>query len=153
MDIRALPTDSGLNILKDQVAVLRWTETLSVGVPAFDYEHKRLVAMLNELGEAFKYHEDKVILGKTIKNLINYTITHFSNEERAMQEYNYPQYKEHKYEHDAFVDKCTQMKHAYDEGEAVFTQEVLDFLMDWVQNHIMRTDKMYSKYFMERGMR
>ena len=31
-------------------------------------------------------------------------------------------------------------------GQSVLTNEVLDFLQDWVTNHILKTDRQYTEF-------
>ena len=84
--------------------LMEWNDKLSVGVAQFDNEHKKLVAMVNELFDAVQGGHGKEALGKILDGLIAYTKTHFANEERYFQQHGYADYAQHKAEHDALGD-------------------------------------------------
>ena len=43
--------------------------------------------------------------------------------------------------HDALLRKARALQSSLESGQFVLTSEVLDFLQDWVTNHILKTDK------------
>ncbi len=46
------------------MSLMEWNEKLSVGVPSIDEQHKKLVAMLNELYDAMQAKHDQDALAK-----------------------------------------------------------------------------------------
>ena len=83
--------------------LMEWNDKLSVGITQFDNEHKRLVAMVNDLFDGVQAGRGKDLLGPVLDGLITYTKTHFANEERYMQLHNFPEFAAHKAEHDALT--------------------------------------------------
>jgi hemerythrin-like metal-binding protein len=73
----------------------KWTDDLSVGVELFDNEHKELVRLVNDLNQLI-FVGDRFSNEKALAGLIEYTKTHFADEESIMVKYNYPDYKKHK---------------------------------------------------------
>lgn len=55
--------------------------------------------MVNELHDAMKVGKGKEVLEKILAGLIQYTVTHFADEDRLMKLHNYPGYEQHKKEH------------------------------------------------------
>ncbi len=135
------------------MAFINWTDSLSVGVSEMDNQHKRLIAMINDLNEAMMMGKGKEALGKILSGLITYTQTHFTAEEKYFEKYNYPLAPSHRREHATFVKKVSEVKAAFDAGKLSVTVETMNFLRDWLKNHIMGTDQKYTQFFNEKGLR
>jgi hemerythrin len=87
-----------------------------------------------------------------LSDLINYTLTHFRTEERYMQQTGYPLYAEHRNEHQQLTEQVVELNRRFDAGQTTITAETMDFLKDWLQNHILGTDKRYGRFFVEHGI-
>ena len=134
------------------MALINWSDSLSVNVKEIDLQHRKLIDMINELNEAMRIGKGKDSLGQILKGLISYTATHFRQEERYFDKYGYPDTVNHKKEHVAFVKKVTEFKDGFEKNNLAVTMEVMNFLSDWLKNHIKGTDKKYSKFFNEKGL-
>lgn len=135
------------------MALIQWNDSLSVDVASIDKQHQKLVSMINELSDAMKQRKGKDVLGKILNSLISYTETHFKAEEKYFDMYNYPETADHKKEHLAFVQKVMEFKTGFETGKLSVTIELMSFLSDWLKNHIKGTDKKYSKFFNEHGLK
>lgn len=135
------------------MAMVTWSDNLSVKVTEIDLQHKKLVSMINELYEAMKIGKGKEVTGKILNGLISYTATHFKQEERYFDKFGYPDKLNHKKEHADFVTKVSEFKDDFESGKASLTIEVMSFLSDWLFKHIKVTDKGYSKFFNEKGLK
>ncbi|MGI6102631.1 MAG: bacteriohemerythrin [Bacillota bacterium] len=85
--------------------------------------------------------------------LQQYAKTHFASEERLSAEYGYPDAGKHKKQHNDFAGKVDDFRTELDEGRLGLSVKVLHFLSDWLQSHIKGSDKQYSTFFNERGVR
>ena len=110
------------------MAILQWNESFSVGVTEIDRQHQKLVAMINELSEAMKQGKGKMVLGKVLNNLIDYTATHFQTEEKYFDQYNYPKTSAHTKEHTNFVINIMEFKKDFDDGKLALSMDVMHFL-------------------------
>ncbi len=54
------------------MALMEWTDKLSVGVAALDEDHKKLVGMVNELYDAMLAGHGKEKLGRILDGLVQY---------------------------------------------------------------------------------
>jgi hemerythrin len=133
--------------------MVTWNNNLSVNVVEIDMQHKRLVEMINELYEAMKIGKGKDVTGKILNGLISYTATHFTTEEKYFTKFGYPDTVNHKKEHAAFVKKVNDFKEGFETGKLSLTIEVMNFLSEWLFKHIKVTDKNYSKFFNEKGLK
>lgn len=133
--------------------LLEWNDSFSVGVTEIEAQHKNLVSYLNDLHFAMTQGKGNTILQSLLARLVDYTKTHFENEEKYMKQWNYPGYIYHKGEHDAFVKKVADFKTKFEAGQTTLSIDILIFLKEWVFNHILGTDKKYGPFFNKHGLK
>jgi len=133
--------------------LMTWGPMLAVGVKEIDDQHKVLVQMANDLNDAMRNGQGKDVLGKTLKELVNYTRNHFATEERLMDKYKYPQSAEHKQQHKDLVHTVSELVTKFDAGDAALSTEVMNFLREWLMKHILNTDKAFAKDLMAKGVK
>lgn len=131
---------------------IQWSDKLSVGVQSIDAEHKKLISLVNELNQHILVGNRDAAAGNALAGLIDYTVTHFKNEENLMIKHGYPGYAGHKVEHENLTAKVLDFKERYVSGKTGFTIELIKFLQDWLINHIEGTDMAYKKFFMDKGV-
>jgi hemerythrin len=124
--------------------MISWSEKYSVHNFLLDSQHKKLVAVINELHEAMRIGKAKNILQKIFDELISYTKEHFNTEEQMMLKANYADFKLHKLEHEKLTQKVIELQNNYREGSVLLSMDVMNFLKDWLINHIEKTDKKYK---------
>lgn len=134
------------------MALIQWTEDLSVNVEEIDRQHRQLVRMINDLNVAMQEKRAKEVLGSLLIGLLDYANTHFAAEEIYFDTFKYPLADVHKREHKEFVDKVSDFKKRFDSGELVLSVPIIHFLIDWLKKHIMGSDKLYTPYFNARGL-
>ncbi len=133
--------------------LVSWTSSLSVGVREIDEQHVKLVELLNKLYAAMKSGKGNDALGKILNDLVEYTVYHFDHEEKLFARLGYPQAQAHAREHAALKAKVSEFAAAFKAGKAKVTTDILNFLKDWVVNHIKVTDKKYSPFLNSKGLR
>ena len=131
------------------MALISWNESYSVRNNTIDEQHKKLINLINILHDAMKQAKGKEVLGGIIKELISYSIFHFSYEEKLMSKYNFPGTILHKMEHQKFTLKVQKLQNDYVSGKAILSQDVLQFLKDWLVEHIQVNDKKYVPFLVE----
>ncbi len=134
------------------MAVFGWNEKYSVKVREIDEQHKKLIGLVGQLNDAMRQGKGKQVLGEVLGNLIQYTRTHFAAEEKLLKANGYPEYEAHKAKHDSMTGKVSQIYRDYQDGKATITLEVMNFLENWVDKHIMGTDMRYGPYLNSKGI-
>ncbi len=133
------------------MAYIVWDDKFTINFKLIDDQHKTLVELVNELHDAMSVGKSKQVMAKVLQKLVDYTVSHFSTEEKYMIKYNYQWYLPHKAEHRKFVEKVTQFQQNYNEGKAVLSLEIMSFLKDWLINHILSTDKKLGPFLKEQN--
>ena len=145
------------------MAFFEWDESFSVGVAELNRQHQRLIDLINELYEATQQGQDRnrltsavdelETMAAVLDQLIDYSNYHFAMEERYMVEFAYPEYEEHKRAHGEFVNRSEAFRRDFDEGTALLSMEIMQFLQNWWKDHIVDVDKKYGPLLNERGVR
>jgi hemerythrin len=135
------------------MVLINWNNSLSVDVEEIDQQHKRLIAIINDLNSAMKQGKGKDIIGGIVRGLIDYAVVHFKTEENYFEQFGYSETDDHIAEHVSFIQKVSEFKDGYEKGTLGLTIQVMQFLSDWLQNHIKGTDKKYSQFFNNNGLR
>lgn len=125
---------------------------MSVNIRSIDDQHKKLVALVNNLHDAMSAGKGQQVLGKILDELIEYTKTHFATEERLMIAHTYPGYLSHKKEHDGLTQQVIAIHQDFKAGKPVITVEIMRFLKDWLGRHIKGTDQKYGPFLISKGV-
>src|ERR1044072_7251447 len=113
-----------------------WSGNFSVGVGSVDGQHQNLFAMCRELHEAMVAGKGKAAPSRILDRLVQYTVVHFAHEERLMRLYDYPDFAEHKAQHEALSKRVLQSQKDFESGRAAITVQLLQFLRTWLTQHI-----------------
>lgn len=131
---------------------IEWSDDYIINVREVDNQHKRLTSLVNELHDALQTGETKKVMGKILGDLANYAAYHFATEERFFNIYNYPDCEKHKKQHTELMEQLTVLKNNYDSGEKVITIDVMNYLRDWLHDHIAGSDKLFGPFLNDKGI-
>ena len=95
---------------------IKWNDKLSVKIGSIDREHKRLVAMINDFYKMLENQPNDELIADLIKKMKEYTIVHFSTEERLFKQFNFPESEAHIKEHQDFIDKVVDLEKRFNEN-------------------------------------
>ncbi|WP_066505399.1 bacteriohemerythrin [Abyssisolibacter fermentans] len=134
--------------------MFEWKEEYSVQIKDIDNQHKKLLSIGEELfyivsGKSDIDHYDEII--SILKELEEYTIYHFGYEEALMQKYNYDEFLGHKEEHNKFINKIKGITtDSVDEAQVTISMDIIMFIADWIEHHILKSDHKYKELLKEK---
>jgi len=134
--------------------LMTWNEKMSVGVVVLDIEHKKLVALVNDLYDGIQSGKAATTLAHVLDGLVGYTAAHFKHEEEFFAKTGYPATAVHKKEHDDLTRQVLEIQAKVRAGApGTLSLEVMNFLKNWLINHIQGSDKRYGPHLNAAGIR
>jgi hemerythrin len=124
--------------------MFEWKPEYAVGIGSIDAQHQKLFAIARELYEAMSAGRAKASLALILDRLVQYTATHFAHEECLMRVHDYPDFLKHKAQHDALTKQVLAFQQEFDAGMVSMTVQLLQFLKNWLENHIIVSDFEYA---------
>jgi hemerythrin len=131
---------------------MKWDQRFSVNIKVIDEQHKKWIGMLNNLHDAMRLGKGRDMVGSVLGELVDYTKVHFSTEERLMEKYGYALYSGHKKLHEDMVREVELLQSKYEAGETTLTIDVMQFLKNWLSEHIIGTDRNYAPFLNGKGV-
>jgi hemerythrin len=135
------------------MALFDWKEEYSVGVPTIDEQHKKLIAIINRLHEAMLAGSASKVMDGIFAELLDYTVYHFSTEEKLFQQHQYPQTSVHTNKHIDLTKTAQQLQSDFASGKTRITLDTMNFLKDWLNDHILQVDKQAGAFLASKGVR
>jgi len=131
---------------------IQWNESHSVNVKEIDEQHKTFIGILNKIYDLVYQRIDQAELKKILDELVAYAEKHFQTEEGYFDKFNYEHSEEHKKEHLKLKTQIGDFYKKLEAGEVEISVELLDFLENWLVDHLDIQDKKYIKCFNEHGL-
>ena len=123
-----------------------WKPAYSVQIGSIDGQHQELFRLAAKLHSAMSSGQSNAILAGLLDSLVQYTRVHFQQEEQMMQRANYPNFAAHKEQHEALLRRVHELQNQLADGRVTMSIDVLHFLKNWLEKHIMGTDQQYVPY-------
>jgi len=133
--------------------LIEWGPRYHIGIKMIDDEHKILVDLINEVYVAFGSRKNKKTLDHVLKALLDYTIYHFGNEEKIFKKIGYKESENHLSQHHKFIERIESFKKEARTGNISLSIDMVNFLKNWLINHILKTDAKYVPLFKEHGIK
>ncbi len=122
------------------MASLEWKDSYRIGVEDIDRQHKNLFILLGKLDNSIKDGQHNPMVGQALKQLVDYSVTHFREEEKVMVMVGYPDFDNHRKQHREFVAQLTGILKDLKEGKDITASKLLEFLHNWLVDHILGED-------------
>lgn len=126
--------------------LVQFTDAYRTGIEFVDREHMKLFEIIQKTYDTIHNNQltnkyDYVIL--ILKELKDYTEQHFADEEAYMEQIHYEGLESQRRAHEAFVDRLQDLNpYAEDDNQEEYLDEIVEFLLGWLQNHILLSDKL-----------
>ncbi len=133
--------------------MIEWNDKYSANISLIDEQHKKLFEIINKAIIVKKHRNvTKNVLG-ILDEMTEYALKHFETEERYMKDFNFPEYQAHRNEHIDFTNNSIDYKNRVIGGDFQILNEILEYLKQWLVNHIQVTDKKYIDCFKKNGLK
>lgn len=132
------------------MSFLDWENKYKVNVEIIDQQHEHLFEIVNNMYNSIVKGEEQNALADVLSELIAYTVYHFETEENLFKEYGYPDYLEHKKQHDDLCKQVLELQEQFQLKVVTITFEVMDFLSAWLQEHTTNSDLKFADYLRSR---
>jgi hemerythrin len=126
--------------------MIEWKEEYALGIETIDDQHKKLFQIADRIYELIR---NDVLIDKydsiieIINELKDYTVNHFAAEEEYMKSIGYKRLLSQKAAHHDFLHKMGEIElDKIDNGQNVYLLETLDFVVEWLGQHILKEDKL-----------
>lgn len=133
----------------------KWKEDYCLNIEEIDAQHKRLLEIGDEvydiaiLDDGYDHYDEIMTV---IDKLLEYTEYHFGYEEKMLKELNYKGLHDQEEEHYYYIYKIKSIasREDIDDNQRKTILELLEFLSQWITNHIMVSDRKYADYLKQK---
>ncbi len=127
------------------MVTLEWSSKYETGNPEIDAQHQIFVRIINKLIKTKNNNGDKRFIESLCSELLKYAEFHFCSEENIMLEHNYPQYIEHRKEHERVLSELRNRLFSL-QYEYIDFANIETFIIEWFNKHTLSEDVKLAKY-------
>ena len=137
-----------------------WTEKYGVGIQLIDEQHKHFFEIVNKILDLVDKESKGSLTRRNVSDLLdelgNYALYHLGTEEGYFDALNYPDVILHISSHNKYRETIKKyLNRVIDEKEDVkkLLEEAASYSGNWLSQHILETDKKYTIFFNEHGLK
>jgi diguanylate cyclase (GGDEF)-like protein/hemerythrin-like metal-binding protein/PAS domain S-box-containing protein len=118
--------------------LLAWSDALCLGIPLIDEQHRRLVDLVNRLGERLRDDAGPAAVANAMQELLDHTALHFRTEEELMRAHGTANAERHRQEHRVLLADLRSLASGI---ETTSVMLALQHLKAWLVRHIDSLDR------------
>jgi hemerythrin len=133
--------------------MITWKNDYSVKFEGIDEQHKKLIAIIQEVEAEINsetYHFKDLM--DVVNKLDAYIREHLTYEEALMDKYAYKDADKHRIEHNELRYKILSINYDNIGESKEFFIDTYTYLINWLINHIMKTDKALGDFIASKEM-
>jgi hemerythrin len=131
--------------------LIKWKNEYAVDVAEIDEQHRHLIGLINRLGDAMSVNKGCEVVDAVLAELVSYTTYHFDAEERLFLQHGYDEREEHRKAHAELAAGVRELSDAARRDDRKRSIEVMLFLSDWLNRHILDEDRKFGEYVKGKG--
>ncbi len=120
---------------------ISWDDSFNTGIELIDFQHRKIVSMINDLHSS-SANSEYAVIDDVLERMREYVAEHFKFEEELMHAANYLFTETHIKLHQRFLGRLDLMTQQHQSGEHIST-ELSEFLSSWLTHHIGHEDQDY----------
>ena len=122
---------------------LVWDDSLSLGVPELDEDHRRFISVIDDLNHAIISRQDKSEIQRVLNLVLTDAESRFEHEERVLSEHGYPEFREHSALHTEVTHQLLGMMDKFNSADRSY---------DWVEKALL-VRKLVVDHLIEEDMK
>jgi len=128
---------------------ITWNRSYETGDPAIDEQHRKLLALVNDLETA---QDSRETLVHALDEILKFTITHFAIEEDLMDRVQYPvsPKREMIEQHREFASYARLRFLEFRRGDLTSVVTLRDYLGEWLTLHEFGVDELLATFIHQR---
>jgi hemerythrin len=119
--------------------VITWRDGFKINIPTTDAEHRHLFTLIAAL--------NLQTVDRTVEELLDYVVIHFSNDHELMESSAYPAYGEHLKLHEEFGAQVAEFLASGEHWSDDRVRDLRRFLNKWLIGHIMTHGMRFGKWY------
>ena len=128
-------------------------EAIRTGVPLIDTQHEHYIDLVEELfGLCEQEAVEQSAVSEGLERVFVYAVEHFDAEESLMVSFNYPDYENHKAQHDEFkgqIDRLMAVNEDASRSDDLVIQ-LTKWLIEWFYSQTLVHDKKLAEFIKDR---
>jgi len=133
--------------LKTREWEISWSDSLNVGVPEIDEEHRQFVARVNELNQAIVECEGKATIERLLDLMLMEANHHFWHEQQLLAQWKYPQRAAHAAEHALLTARFDRVMKEFEQADVSFTWALKGlYIKQLLIDHLLHEDMKYRDF-------
>ena len=126
---------------------ISWSDSLSVGVPELDQEHRQFVARVNQLNTAIVKREDKATIERLLDLMLMEASHHFWHEEQLLTQWKYPQRATHAAKHAQLTAQFERVMKEFEQADISFTWALKGLhIKQLLVDHLLQEDMKFRDF-------
>ena len=131
---------------KDEMRLIEWNDSLSLGSPEIDRHHRTIIEELNAFFARMMRGEGQEGAAKMTTALSRSMADHFRDEEALMSRVGYPGAAVHRTEHQDFLARFGAFKADVENERPDAANALFGFCSNWLRGHITTEDKALAEF-------
>jgi len=120
--------------------LLQWKPEYSVGIAAVDDEHREMIDLINSVYAKLDESADRDAIEGCLEDIHSTIALHFALEERIMRERGFPEYGDHKEDHEELLDEIRDLMDGFADDRVGGAIRLERRLSNWFGRHFATFD-------------
>jgi hemerythrin len=122
------------------MTLLQWRDEYRIGIAEVDHEHQQLIGLINEVHAALGVDRSSGRIEEFLGEIHARIAAHFALEEKDMRAHRYPEFSQHKADHERLLDDIRDIMDEHGESGVLDDQAFSHRLAAWFGDHFKTHD-------------
>jgi len=124
-----------------------WSNSLSVGVPEIDQEHRQFIARVNQLNQAIVECQDKPTVERLLDLMLMEASHHFWHEQQLLALWKFPGRADHAAKHAQLTAQFDRVMKEFERADVSFTWALKGlYIKQLLVDHLLREDMKFRDF-------